>query len=294
MNESKTIKPIVITDSCCGWEDEYAQLKEVPIIRFSYIFAGREYPDSGNEKETSEFYQRLINGEECTTSQATSENYYTFFQEYLSQERPIIYIAVSSLLSASYFSACQAKKRIMQENPQADITIIDSKAVCCGMRLLVEKAVDLRDEGKSKKDIVRWLQDHKLTVHLWLALDNFEHLVKGGRVSPGASFLCNLINRKSILKLDKKGCIVPVGKCRKEKKLFKKLAKHVRKEAINPKEQTAVITHAFCLERAALLKEMLLEKVPFKDVQLCLMPAVVAAHTGPSGLLLGFFGKKRS
>jgi DegV family protein with EDD domain len=294
MKKNNNVPPIVMTDASCGWDSEYAYRRQVPMMNFSCIFADYRYDDCVDKEQTALFYQRIIKGEECTTQQATSKDYHRFFNALLQQKRPIVYIAGSSSLSASYASACRAKRRLCEQYPDADITIIDSRAVCCGLGLLVEKAAQLRDEGKSAKEIGHWLQVNKLKVHIWLALDNFETLLKGGRIAPDTAFICNYFHRRALLCLDKRGNLIPVAKCRKEIKLFKKIARRVKKESEKPESQVAIISHAFCQERAEQLQQLLLDKVHFHDVDIRLMSTVLAAHTGPSGLLLCFWGKKRS
>jgi fatty acid-binding protein DegV len=45
----------------------------------------------------------------------------------------------------------------MEANPEADITVIDSKSASIGQGLLVYYACEMLKQGKSKEEIVEWI-----------------------------------------------------------------------------------------------------------------------------------------
>ena len=58
------------------------------------------------------------------------------------------------------------------------VYIVDSKSATLGIRLLVDRAVRMRDQGKSAKEIAEALDELKARVRLFAGLDTLEYLQK--------------------------------------------------------------------------------------------------------------------
>ena len=63
------------------------------------------------------------------------------------------------------------------------VRVIDSMALSSGQGLLVMKAADLRDEGKSTDEIVEAVEEIRTHVNTSFIPDSLDYLHKGGRVS---------------------------------------------------------------------------------------------------------------
>jgi DegV family protein with EDD domain len=289
LSQNQTLKPLIAIDSCClKWESDDVFMIEVP-----FIGAAKKHLGIIKNNSAEQFYELLTQGDEFITSHINADIYYDFFCEMLKQERPIIYLAVSTLLSASYDSAKIAQKRIKKDFPQADLSIVDSRAIAGGQYLLLEGAVSLANNGHDAQTIVRWLNKRKLSVQHWLAVREIEHLLRSGRLPHKVKFMLNFAKMQLALKLDARGHIIPVLKKRQQKSLLKKMSRLMAREVINPEEQTALISYTVDIKDAKLLKEIISEIIPFREILIKRLPVVVGAHTGPHALLVNFWGKKR-
>lgn len=97
------------------------------------------------------------------TSQITPFVFEENFRAYLEKGSSIIYIAFSSALSQTYNNALIARDIIMNENPKADISVIDSRSATVGQGLLVFYASEMHKQGKTKEEIVHWIDRNKLS-----------------------------------------------------------------------------------------------------------------------------------
>ena len=76
--------------SCCSTADmplEFFQTRNVHLICFHFNMDGTEYADDlGQSIPFDEFYQRIADGAERTTSQVNVQQYIEFFEPFLADE----------------------------------------------------------------------------------------------------------------------------------------------------------------------------------------------------------------
>src|SRR5699024_11071443 len=106
----------------------------------------------------------------------------------------VICFTISSELSGSYNSAEQGKQIALEENPDADIYIFDSKSAGGENDLLVLKAIELVKEGLGFHEVVDALNEYHEKTHAGYMLKSIETLVKNGRVNKIVGSLVGLLN----------------------------------------------------------------------------------------------------
>ena len=288
------MKTIIITDSSCDIPKDFLEENNIPVIPFHFYLKGKDYEDDfGKTISYEEFYHELRNGEMATTAQITPYTYENYFKKYVDEGYSIIYIGLSSALSESYNHSIMAKNTILSENPEADITVIDSKSASIGQGLLVREANKMLKDGKSKEDIVDWLEKNKLKVNHWFTVDSLDHLRRGGRLSATSAIVGTMLNVKPILIVDNDGKLVPAQKVRGRKKAIRVLMEELKDRGINIEEQTIYIVHGDCIEDAEYLKNMIMEELNVKDVIINCLGPVIGTHTGPGLLAIVFIGQNR-
>jgi DegV family protein with EDD domain len=104
--------------------------------------------------------------------------YEEFFAKELEGYDALIHINLSSKSSGSHNFAKNAA-----EGFGGKVFVVDSKALSTGQGLLVLKACDMRDEGKSPEEIVAVLEELREHINTSFVPDNLDYLHKGGRVS---------------------------------------------------------------------------------------------------------------
>lgn len=104
--------------------------------------------------------------------------YEEFFTKELEGYDVLIHFNISSKSSGSHNFAKNAA-----ENFNGKVFVVDSKALSSGQGLLVLKACDLRDEGKTAEEIVAAVEEIRERINTSFVPDNLDYLHKGGRVS---------------------------------------------------------------------------------------------------------------
>ena len=285
---------ILVIDSGCDLPLKYIKQDNIVPLGLICNFKGQAIKDDFGENFTrKDFYNSLRQGEMPTTSQINSQRYVEVFRKYALQEKSIIYIAMSSALTGTINSANIARETIFEELPSADISIVDSKCASLGEGLLVYYAYEMLKKGKTKQEIVTWLEENKLRINHWFTVNDLNHLKRGGRISNSAAAVGSLLNIKPVLFVDNEGRLTPYSKCRGRKKAINTLAE-IYKERTDPKkEQVIAIGHGDCFEDALTLASLVREHGNVKDIILSYVGTAIGSHTGPGILGLYFIAKER-
>lgn len=288
------MKTIIFTDSCCDLPINFVKENNIEVMELRVNLKGEDIPDDlGESINYKDFYKLIRNGEMPTTSQANVGEFQERFQKYVNEGYSIIYIGFSSALSGCVNSARLAMENIKLDNENSDITIIDSKSASMGLGLLVYYASKMLKEGKSKDEIVNWIEENKLRVNHWFTVDDLNHLKRGGRVSSSVAIVGTMLSIKPIMHVDDEGRLTPVSKVKGRKKSIKVLQEKIVEKIVNPEEQVIFISHGDCLEEAEHLKELITSVIKVKDVIINNVGPVIGSHSGPGTMALFFIGNSR-
>lgn len=283
----------IITDSCCDLSYDYIKENNLEVIPFPYSIDGTEYVDDfGRSLSYKGFYNELRNGRMPSTSQITVYTFENVFKRYASEGYSVIYLGFSSALSQTYNNSIAARNIILEEMPEADVTLIDTKSASVGLGAIVFYANEMLKQGKTKEEIINWVEENKLKSNHWFIIDSLDHLKRGGRISAASAAVGTILDVKPVLNLDDYGRLNVVQKVRGRKKSIKALLEEL-KNIKDPEYQTLFINHGDCHEEAENLRELVLKEVDVKDVVINYVGPIIGSHTGPNMLCLVFMGDKR-
>lgn len=182
----------IITDSASDITQEEARTWGIQVLPLRTIFGEEEFLD-GVTIDHQTFFQRLIESDVLpTTSQLSPFQYEGPFQEAVKAGDEVVCITLSSKLSGCYQSAVIAAEGL-------PVVLVDSLSVTVGQRILVELALQLRDQGLSAQEIGAVLEQEKPHIRLIALLDTLEYLKKADAFLPPWLWpvLCCLSSRSS-------------------------------------------------------------------------------------------------
>ena len=198
----------IITDSAADYSAQEIEKRQITCIPMTVTFGDKEYMD-GKDITKDEFFKLLTEGKDFPkTSQPSPSNFLECFEEAKEAGDSVIAILISSALSGTFQNAVLAKSMADYEN----IFIVDSKIATLGMRILVDRAVKIRDAGRSAQEIVNEVENLRPRLRLFAGLDTLEYLAKGGRLSKTSAALGNLANLKPIITFTPEGNVSLCGK----------------------------------------------------------------------------------
>lgn len=145
----------IITDSTSDIDLTYAQELDIDIVPLKVIINGKEYKDR-IDLQPEQFYDLLVNSDTLpSTSQPSPQDFANLYETAKDNKDSVIVITLSSTISGTYQSANLAKDLVEYD----DIYVIDSLGTTQMQRLLVLKAIALRNEGMTAQDIYTFLEE---------------------------------------------------------------------------------------------------------------------------------------
>ena len=287
--------------TCCSTSDlshEYFEKRNIEVVYFHFELGGKDYPDDmGKTVPPKELFKRMMEGEETKTSQVTMGEYIEFFEPLLKEGKDVLHIAFSSGLSGSYNSARLAVEELAPKYPDRKLYVVDSLAASTGHGLVVDKAADLRDEGKSIDEVRDWLEANKNKAHHWFFSTDLTFYIRGGRVSKTAGAIGTVLGICPLLNVNDEGKLIPREKIRGKKKVIKRIVEMMEAHAQDGLDYSGkvFISNSDCYEDARAVADLIEEKFTKMDgkVQIYDIGATIGSHTGPGTVALFFWGDER-
>ena len=282
----------ILTDSTADLPESWTQEHDVQVLGLTIQLDGQTYETVGPNKLTSEqLLAKMESGSKPTTSQINVGQFEDVFRQYAQEGTAVLYVAFASALSGTYQSAVMAREMVLEDYPEAIITILDTKAASMGEGLLVMKAVEARAAGQSLEQTEDLLQSLVPRVKTYFLVDDLNHLMRGGRISKAAALMGSLVNIKPIIAVTSDGSLDSVAKVRGKKKAQ---AEVVRMTLETISESLVVIAYAGEKEVAENVKEQLLASGQVTEVLILPLGPVISTHTGPGTLGLFSIGSELS
>ncbi|KGG80581.1 DegV family protein [Caloranaerobacter azorensis] len=280
----------IITDSACDLPKNIIDEYNIHVVPILIYLEDKEYLD-GETLDPIDLYKGMRSGKVYKTAQIPPATFKKVFLEYAKKNESVIYIAFSSGLSGTYQSALMAKNEVLDEYPDFDLEIIDTKCASVGFGLVVYKAVQMVKEGKTKEEIIDAVKFYSQHMEHIFTVDDLEYLYRGGRVSRTAAFVGSLLNIKPILDVED-GKLIPIEKVRGRKKVLKRMIEIMEERGVDLSNQVIGINHGDDLEGAKKLEEMIRERFGCKKFVVNIIGCAIGAHSGPGTLSVFFLNQK--
>lgn len=276
----------------------YVQGRGIPVIFYSYIVGGKEYPDDmgRNPDFLPNFYAQLEQ-EIPKTSQLNVMQYVDFFEP-LVKEGDLLHIAFGSGMTNSVANAFQAAALLQERYPHRKITVIDSYCSSSGYGLLVDYAADLRDAGLPMEDVAAWVTENRKRVHHQFFSTDLKYYRRSGRMSGAAATLGAILNICPIMRLNDAGKIIAYDKVRGKKAAIARTIQEMKAHALNESSygEKCFVCHSNCLGDAEQMAAALRENFPNirGEIRICDIGTIIASHCGPGTVAVFFLGDERA
>lgn len=283
----------IFTDSACDLSEKVLNELDVKSIDLTFVFEGEEKQYTNRDMSVADFYDRMRKGGVAKTSAINADTFKTVFEEELKKGNDVLYIGLSSGLSATYASARMAAEELGESYPDRKIMAVDSLCASAGQGLLVALASDMRKSGADVSKTARYVFDIRMSVSHWFTVDDLVYLKRGGRVSTATALLGGMLNIKPVLHVDNEGHLVSVSKARGRKAALKEIVEKYGELAKTPNEGRIFISQADCMEDAKEVARMIKEKFGVETELIENIGPVIGAHAGPGTLALFYIAKER-
>ena len=286
---------VILTDSSADLGEEMVRKLDVQVVPLGFVLDGQvyhDYPDN-RDMDPHAFYERLRKGDAATTNAVNTAQYTEALEPLLQAGRDVLVLAFSSGLSATYQSSVIAVEELRAKYPERKLYTVDSLCASLGQGLLVWYAAQLRERGRSIKEVQDWVEEHKLNLCHQFTVDDLYFLKRGGRVSAATALVGSMLHIKPILHVDSEGHLINIDKVRGRQASLKALVDRMEETAIDPGSLTVFISHGDCLEDAQMVAEMVKKRFGVDEVYINYVGPVIGAHSGPGTVALFYIGTER-
>lgn len=185
----------VMTDSNSGITQEQAQKLGVYVIPMPFYINDKLYFEAITLSQ-AEFYKALEGDVDIHTSQPAPGDLTDCWDSLLKQYTDIVYIPMSSGLSAS----CETATMLARDY-DGHVQVVDNKRISVTQYQSVLDALELIKRGKTAVEIRKILEDMSLQASIYITLDTLKLLKKGGRITPAAAAIGMMLNLKPVLQI---------------------------------------------------------------------------------------------
>ena len=197
---------------------------------------------------------------------------------------------ISGNLSGSYNAAVQGREIALEENPDKQICVIDSKSTAGVVALLIQKAKALMEanpDGSLFDTVCDKLRTYQASLRTCFTLENYDNLIKNGRMRPLVGTLLHALGIHVIAIGTAQGTIQVTGKARGEEKT-RKFIVGVMAESKDCTGARVRIHHCENLAGAVKLKELILKELPVKSVDIMSCRGLNTFYAMEKGLIVGY------
>ena len=188
-------KVAIVTDSNSGITQEESKKLGIHILPMPFYINGELfYEDITLSQE--EFYKKLAEDAEISTSQPSPGDVMDLWEELLKKYDEILYIPMSSGLSSS----CDTAMGLAMEF-EGKVRVVNNQRISVTQRQSVLDAIEMAEKGMSVQEIEEVLMREKLESSIYITVDTLKYLKKGGRITPAAAAIGTVLNLKPVLQI---------------------------------------------------------------------------------------------
>lgn len=284
------MRTAIATDSNSGITQEQAAKLGIYVLPMPFMINGEMFYEGVNLTH-EEFFKRMEEGADITTSQPSPGEVTDFWDKLLKEYDEILYIPMSSGLSGS----CQTAI-MLADDYDGKVQVVNNQRISVTQEQSALDARDLAAKGYEAAQIKEILERTKYESSIYITLTTLKYLKKGGRITPAAAALGTLLRIKPVLTIQGEK-LDAFSKARTAKQaktiMLTALAKDLeeRFHDKNAEHTYLEIAHTCNEEGAKELEEALKEQYPGAPITIVPLSLSIACHIGPGSFAVACSSK---
>jgi DegV family protein with EDD domain len=273
----------IISDSSCDIFDLDQRSEDLYFSTVPFVITvdDKDYVDN-ETLDVRELVKAMASSKKSFTSCPSPAEWIREFGD----EGDVFAVTISANLSGSYNSACTAREMILEQDPERNIEILNSRGTGPSLNMIIYKLCELIDKGlgfeEVRTEIHRFMEDHKLI----FALSSYHNLVNNGRMPKIAGIVLGHLGLWGVGIASEEGTI-------KMKKIAKGGRKTLQVIMGDLKERVAdkgcvVISHCENEEFANSLKKAVQNAYSGMEVRIMKTRGLCSYYAEKGGIIVGF------
>ncbi len=277
-------KIAIMTDSNSGITQKEAERLGIKVLPMPFLIDGETFFEEISLTQ-EQFYERLAQDVDISTSQPSPEDVTKAWEELLEENESIVYIPMSSGLSGS----CQTAI-MLADDYEGKVQVVDNQRISVTQRQSVLDAIELAKEGKTAVQIKEILEANKFESSIYIMLDTLKYLKKGGRITPAAAALGSALRLKPVLQIQgEKLDAFSIARTKKQgvSKMLAAIEEDIKTRfggLDNMENIHMEVAHTVNEEAALELVEMIKERFGVETVDMYPLSLSISCHIGAGSL----------
>lgn len=277
-------KIAIMTDSNSGITQKEAEVLRIRVLPMPFLIDGETFFEEISLTQ-EQFYERLAQDVDISTSQPSPEDVTKAWEELLEENESIVYIPMSSGLSGS----CQTAI-MLADDYEGKVQVVDNQRISVTQRQSVLDAIELAKEGKTAVQIKEILEANKFESSIYIMLDTLKYLKKGGRITPAAVALGSALRLKPVLQIQgEKLDAFSIARTKKQgvSKMLAAIEEDIKTRfggLDNMENIHMEVAHTVNEEAALELVEMIKERFGVETVDMYPLSLSISCHIGAGSL----------
>lgn len=276
----------IITDSASDITSAQAKEMGVGLVRLVTSFDDGPFP-MNSQADFDLFYEKLKTASALpVTSRPAPQEYLDLYLEAKKAGDDVLVLSLSSGLSGTIESAHVAKNMAEYDR----ITIIDTQQAVMSQRILVERAVQMRDSGAGIDEIVGEIMDLRDRVTVVGVIGSMVYLRKGGRIPPALGLIGDALQIKPVITL--KGKIGTIGKARGLKAGYQMAWKHMEEDGVDP-AYPVIFGYTSSIDQCRSFMEGTMARFAAEKTSIAQVGGIIGTHLGEDSIGAAYVMKKK-
>lgn len=271
------VKVALLTDSSADLTTEEALKHGIHIIRMPLTIDGVEFLEE-EEISRDELIAAMKSGKSVGTSQPNLGRLIAKIDDLLKTHDKVVFVPISSKLSGTYQTAM-----VLSEDYNGRLVVLDTKLVSAPLFALLCDMRRLLDEGMELDNLKAYATE-KAYMFATLIPEDIVYLKRGGRISPAAAAVANLLKIIPVLSVED-GAIDLFDKVRTYKKAIKAGLDEALKHGNKDDYYWYIVDGDADPEIIASLSKDMEKELGIKPEVHKLFP-IILAHTGPGSIAI--------
>lgn len=273
----------IVTDSNSGITQKEGKELGIRVLPMPFYINGELFFEDITLTQ-EEFYKRLAEDADISTSQPSPGDVTDLWDEILKSYDEIVHIPMSSGLSSSCETAM-----MLANDYDGKVFVVDNQRISITQRRSVMDAVRLAEKGFGGQEIRDILMREKLEASIYITLDTLKYLKKGGRITPAAAAIGTVLNLKPVLQIQGEK-LDAFSKTRGLKSAKKTMLDAMEKDLTQRfagKEMHLDLAYTCSKEDAAQWMKEVEEKFPGYEIHMDPLSLSVSCHIGFGAVAIG-------
>lgn len=270
----------IVTDSNSGITQAAAKKLGIRVLPMPfYINEELFFEDVTLTQE--QFYRRLEQDADISTSQPAPGDVTDLWAEVLKTHDQVVYIPMSSGLSASCETAL-----MLAADYKDRVFVVDNQRISITQRQSVLDAMEMAKSGMDGRAIRDVLMEERLESSIYITVDTLKYLKKGGRVTAAGAAIGAVLNIKPVLQIqgEKLDAFAKARGWKSAKKIMLDAMERDVKERFAGRKLHLSGAYTCSEEEADEWRREIEERFPGYEIHMDRLSLSVACHIGPGAM----------